>query len=188
MHCWGPSWLHAHAPHSATCSAALEDVSPLAHSTGDKRSTALPCPLSTKYPEGKARPACKAKDRWLPFLENRRVQLSANVGTYQVDVALNSLADSSLGGFGSHRTFPPALLLALRSHLDLLAPRHLCITLSLNVAFPAFLPSPCLFIHSFLLITLHWLLPTCILRIATWSGGLGSTLHITAALILRPCR
>lgn len=80
------------------------------------------------------------------YLESRSGQLSANVGTYQVDVVVLALVDSSLDGLMSRRTFPPASPLALRSPLRLLIRWHLCLTLSLNVAFPAFLPRPCLFI------------------------------------------
>lgn len=42
--------------------------------------------------------------------------------------------------------FLPSCPLALRSHPHLLACRHLCLTLSLNVAFAVFLLRLCLFI------------------------------------------
>lgn len=78
-------------------------------------------------------------------------------------------------GFMGSRTFPPGSPPALRSHLHLLTCRHLCLTLPLNVACPAFLPRASPSFHSRLLIGLHLLLPTCVLHTTTWSGSLAST-------------
>lgn len=61
----GSPALHAHS-HLATCRGVLRsDLSPCAHNTRDTRNTTCPCPLGTKSPEGEARPAYKAKGRWM---------------------------------------------------------------------------------------------------------------------------